>query len=378
MAEVRVSSVRIRSMLRNRGQDETALAALGSTSAIAGLATEDRDVDFEELVALAKHFKRPWPYLLVDSQEEWRAQTRDHRTIGNKRVSPDAAEGLFDVVDDIYELLETARDVFPEEVSDLPPSPTSTKVDPAAAGAAIRSHLGVTVAEQLANPTAYPALKLWRTAIQERRIYVFQRKLPDAGVRAFSLSVGGHCAIVTSSGDTPYARVFSMLHEMTHLALRNSGLCDLSRHSVTESYCNSAAAHALLPEEVLSRGMQGKTFVGDPDADDALIARLSRAMGASQAAILIALREDGWINEQAFDDLEGRRTERRAPQTKSGGPTFYDLRIGRAGQRLMTQVFGALDSRRIEQETAGSMLEVKNHQLERLRQRWGEGGNPDG
>ena len=84
-AIVLISSARVRSLLRNRGQAGSALEGLGSGT-LASLVTQDSEVQFEDLLLLAKHFKRPWPYLLLDAEEEWRATTHDHRTLRNLPV----------------------------------------------------------------------------------------------------------------------------------------------------------------------------------------------------------------------------------------------------------------------------------------------------
>lgn len=377
VATVPVSSMRIGSMLRNRGQSPDALVGLSDTD-LAILATQDGEVSFVDLTILAKHFKRPWPYLLVDEAEVWRAHTRDHRTLGNIRVSSEATEALFDIVDGVFGLLETAAEVFAADGATLPTTPTTLAVPPTVAGSSLRAYLGVSEAEQLANGERYAALRLWGNAIQSRGIFTFQRAMPDAGVRAFSLSVANQSAIVTSSGDTPYARVFSMLHELTHLALRSSGLCDLNRRSAVESYCNAVAASCLLPHAMLSNAMESHALVGDPARDDALLRLLSRQLGASQAAILIALRDHKLADGDLIEQLEIRRAERRPQATKdSGGPTYYAVRISRAGNRLLRQVFEAVDSRTIERETAGALLEVEEYELGLHRERWRDVTSPD-
>jgi len=334
--------------------------------------TEDREVAFEDLLVLAKHFKRPWPYLLVDAEEEWRATTHDHRTLRNMPVSTEATGLLFDIVDGVFEVLEISAELDGEG-ADLPTAPTSLAVPPARGGAGLREFLGVSVEDQLANPEQYAAMRLWARAVQARGIFAFQRTMPDTGVRAFSLSVGGEAAIVTDSTDTPYARVFSMLHELVHLALRDAGLCDLDRQSRVESYCNAVAAACLLPAHMLEEAFNKTPFIGEADEDDARLKRLSRRLGASQAAVLIALKDHHLADHELLAQIEARRAARR-PKARggAGGPTYYDVRISRAGSRLLRRVFDALDSRAIEAETAGAMLDVKGHQLPRLREAWTE------
>ena len=370
-ATVLISSNRMRSLLRNRGQSASVLASIGGDN-LATLATEDQEVGFDDLLILAKHFKRPWPYLLLDAEEEWRATTRDHRTLRNMPVSAEATELLFDIVDGVFEVLEISGELAGEG-AELPTTPTSLAVPASAGGASLRNYLGVSVEDQIANAEPYAALRLWARAVEGRGIFAFQRKLPKTGVRSFSLSVGREAAVVTDSTDTPYARVFSMLHEMVHLALRDAGLCDMDRQSRLESYCNAVAAACLLPVEMLGEEFRKSPFIGEAAEDDARLKRLSRRLGASQAAILIALKDHRLSDAALLAEIEARRAARR-PKDRggSGGPTYYDVRISRAGPRLLGRVFDALDSRAIEAETAGSMLDVKGHQLQRLRETWTE------
>ncbi len=365
-------------MLRNRGQTTSVLSELGGPT-FAALENADKELEFAGLLILARHFKRPWPYLLLDAEEEWRAKTRDHRTLGNVAVSAEAAESLFDIVDGVFEVLETAAEILPADGASLPPAPLSLSVAPDVAGALLRSYLGVSADDQLSNSEKYAALRLWSRAVQGQGIFAFQRSLPAAGVRAFSVSVGNQSAVVTNSRDTPYARVFSMLHELAHLALRDSGLCDLDRRSAVESYCNAVAAACLLPRDLLEPLLVQHPFRGDADHDDAALRRLSNRLGASQAAVLIALREQRMVDPQLIGELEDRRAARRpGERSGSGGPTHYNVRISRAGTRLLSRVFEALDSGTIGRETAGSLLDVKNHQLDRLRREWQETKPPDG
>ncbi len=370
-ATVLISSNRIRSLLRNRGQAASDLEGLGSGN-LSSLAGEDGEIHFEDLLVLAKHFKQPWPYLLLDVEEEWRATTHDHRTLRSMPVTAEATERLFDIVDGVFEVLEISAELG-EESADLPTAPTSLADPPITVGASLRDYLGVSFEDQLANAEQYAALRLWARAVQAHGIFAFQRTMPDTGVRAFSLSVGSEAAIVTDSTDTPYARVFSMLHELVHLALRDAGLCDLDRQSRVESYCNAVAAACLLPADMLREAFRNTPFVGEPAEDDARLKRLSRRLGASQAAVLIALKDHHLADDELLDQIEARRAA-RLPKARdgSGGPTYYDVRISRAGSLLLGRVFDALDSRAIEAETAGAMLDVKGHQLQRLREAWTE------
>jgi len=71
----------------------------------------DQDVEFDDLVALAKVFKRPWSYLLIDTPEVYPSTGSDNRTHANRMValSPELIAEL-QMVD---LMLDAAADLFP-------------------------------------------------------------------------------------------------------------------------------------------------------------------------------------------------------------------------------------------------------------------------
>jgi hypothetical protein len=112
MSKVRVSAVRIRSLLANRNMDADALALRATTSVHPrDLVGSDQAVEYEDLVKLAKVFARPWSYLLIDAAEVYPDAGSDNRTYANRRVSlsPEllAELQMADVV------LDAAADLFP-------------------------------------------------------------------------------------------------------------------------------------------------------------------------------------------------------------------------------------------------------------------------
>lgn len=362
---VSVSAARFRSMLENRRWTLDDIAAsVATTVDLRALTLDDQEVGFEDLEALAKYFKRPWSYLLCDEPERFPALGQDNRTFANQR-RPASAE-LMAEFEAATLMLDAAAELFPDESFSVPPARITREVDPAQAAEDIRAFLGVSTAEQVGVRDEFAALRLWVGALHARGVYVSQRRLRDKTIRAFSKARDGHALLVVDTGDTPYARIFSALHEYCHVILRTTGICDLDRHSDVERYCNTVAAAVLLPMVLLAAEVGGATFGTSPEADDEQVARLSHRLRVSQAALLIRLRDVGTISQDVYDQLEMRRQHRRPGRKRKGGQ-FYASAINKVGRRFAQNVFRSMDDGTVDRQDAGALLGVGEHLVDRYR-----------
>src|SRR5262245_46679177 len=112
-----------------------------------------------------------------------------------------------------------------------------------------RQILGVTLEEQCGWRGPYDALHGWVGALERVAILVFQTgAVPLEEVRGFSISADVYPVIVINAKDSPRGRVFTLIHEFTHLLLNRGGLCDLhttrrgnSQEEEIEVFCNQVA-----------------------------------------------------------------------------------------------------------------------------------------
>lgn len=365
MGIVHVNAVRLSSMLDNRHKTPADIAAELALSIDPHLCVrEDQELTFDDLVCLGKFFKRPWSYLLIDEPEVFNATGVDNRSLLNQKIPPSAA--LLDQFEAVADMLATAADLFPDTQFQVPPGVNSST--PAkTAGRAIRSFLGVSESEQLKAKDEFGALRLWAGALQRRGVYVSQRRLEDDTVRAFSRLDGPHAVIVVDTQDGAHARMFSLLHEYAHIVLRSAGICDLDEHSRVERFCNAVAAAVLMPARLTRKVLGHRSFSGVPDDDDDLLRTLSKELRVSQAALLIRLRELGIISPPHYDEMEERRSSRRADASRSPGGTYYPPRINRVGRRFAGEVLSALDQGAIDRQDASAALEIGEHLLATYR-----------
>lgn len=369
MSLVRVSAVRIDSILRNRRIAPGDLdARLGHNLRVADLVAEDQDIELADLEALASLLKRPWPYLVIDDPEPPPSTGQDHRTVANQAagITPELVSEL----EAAAEMLEAAVELFPDDVVQLPALRIDVAVPVETAGERVRTALRVTVDEQRAAKDEYTALRLWVEALHRQCIYVAQRRLEDPTVRAFSLRRDQHCMVVVDTQDTPYARLFSIVHEYVHIVMRATGLCDLDDQATIERFCNAVAGAALLPPELLADA-RTHPWGRDDTEDDATLRLLSRHVHVSQAALLIRMRDLGYITQIRFDVLDGRRQARR-PDTREGG-SYYPSQINKVGRRFAGEVLTSLDSGRLARQDAAALLGIAEHNVARYRAEFAAG-----
>jgi Zn-dependent peptidase ImmA (M78 family) len=365
MPKVRVSAVRVGSLLANRNMDADALAERVTTVVRPhDLLIADQDVEFEDLVKLAKVFGRPWSYLLIDEAEVYPKAGSDNRTYANQRVS--LSPELLAELQMAELMLAAAADLFPGEGYQVPTVPPEGW--PAERLATeIRAFLGVSVDEQIEAKDEYAALRLWVAALNGRGVYVSQRSLKDPTVRAFSKILDDQAVIVISTKDDSHPRIFSALHEYCHVTLHSTGICDLIDHSDVERFCNEVAAGVLLPKELLDRLWTPGAFAGDDDAADAALKAMSNRAHVSQQALLIALRQRNTISQDAYDAMEARRAARRKTgggKSSSGGPTYYTVAINKVGRRFAHRVVDAMTEGAIDRQDASVLLGVGEHNVD--------------
>lgn len=363
MPRVRISAARFSSLLANRNLTADVVAERAATAVrLDELAAEDQEVEFDDLVKLAKVFSRPWSYLLIDAAEVYPSAGSDNRTYANQKValSPELLAEL--QMADL--MLDAAEDLFPGEGYRAPIVP-STRPPTARLAADIRSFLGVSVEDQLGAKDAFAALRLWIAALNGQGIYVSQRSLKDPTVRAFSKVKDNQAVIVVSTKDDPHPRIFSAIHEYCHVTLHSTGICDLLDHSDVERYCNAVTASVLLPRELLNRLLSPGQFAGADDDADTALRLLSNRAHVSQQALLIALRDRHVISQDVYDAMEARRAARRKTgDKKSGsGPTYYTVAINKVGRMFAHRVVDAMTGGAIDRQDASVLLGVGEHNV---------------
>lgn len=131
--------------------------------------------------------------------------------------------------------------------------------DPEQVAQTLLNFLGINTLSISQSRDMYEARKTWKTAIEAKGALVFQATGVDMSeMRGFSLSVFPLPVAVVNAKDSPRGQIFSLLHELTHIALRQDGICDFNEDlprdrdaQRVEVFCNHVAGAALVPSQQL-------------------------------------------------------------------------------------------------------------------------------
>lgn len=228
--------------------------------------------------------------------------------------------------------------------------------------------------------TAYEHLNAWVAAVEEAGVLVLASERGAVSVqemRAFSVYFDVLPVITLNGADGPRGRTFSLLHELSHLLLRTSGLCDVSpdeRSSAAdqrlEARCNRLAASILMPSELVMRSHLVMTKHGQHESwDYASLREAAAPFGVSAEAFLRRLASLGEVPMSFYLSL---RAEFRAAydaevaQDKGSGGTWYRNTARDRGKAYVRRVADAHRRRVIDSYTAASYLDVKVGQIPRL------------
>jgi len=186
-----------------------------------------------------------------------------------------------------------------DELNAPPPTfPSFPKTtDPEALGDAIRSALAVPLSRQMAWNDPYQAYNAWRDAIEQVGALVFQlSSISLAEARGIAVNANPLPIIAVNAKDHPNGRIFTLMHELAHIAIGESAISDWAPETeaiprprdeqAIEVFCNKVAAAILMPSrDLLAHELVRATARGSAWSDEA-ISQLARSFSVSPEAAL--------------------------------------------------------------------------------------------
>ncbi len=254
----------------------------------------------------------------------------------------------------VQRLREEATDLLVELGEQSPSFHISAVLDnnPEAVARELRDLLGVNLQDQFAWKSTATARKAWTDSIEKLGVFVFAaEKISITTFRGVSLSGDGLSAIILNGQDSDAGRIFTLMHEIGHLALRNAGICNpfdqpyqaRTLDSKIEWFCNRIAANILMPKATLLREREVVEASHDTEWSDEVLATLAHKYSVSREAMLVRLLELGKTTPQYYaskrEDFKREYERYRARRKQQKAPVPYKYRIlaknGRAYSRLV-------------------------------------------
>lgn len=156
-----------------------------------------------------------------------------------------------------------------------------------------------------------------------------RRALPVSQFRGFAIVDGYAPAVFVNGADAKAAWVFTLLHELAHIWLGESGVSDVAPKSNnrTEVLCNAAAAEILVPQADFMVEWNDREGV----ADLVRIDILRRHFKVSALVIARRALDRGFVSRAIYSAVYDAA---RKDGSASGGGNFYSTLGARNGKRF--------------------------------------------
>lgn len=339
---------------------------------------------FRQAQSLAKVMHVPFGYLFLKAPPKETLPIPDLRTIGD-HVTGDLSADLRDLLEDILRKQDWYRDYLVEQ--GVEPVPFIGRFDTHASVKVVSADMTATLG---LTPGDREAAKNWEAYLgrlmdkaEAKGVWVMRsgivgsnthRTLDVQEFRGFAVCDELAPLVFINGRDAKAAQVFTLVHELAHLWIGESGISDLSLarpatdiHRRTEKLCNAVAAEVLVPRKFLRQRWAVSESVNLNATRLAGFFRVSTVMIARRALDLGLIE---WPAYFAYYQEQAKLWKRKE---RGGGGDAYRTIPVRNGRRFTEAVVSSALSRRLLLRDAGRLLGVTPSKIGRLAQENGIG-----
>lgn len=331
---------------------------------------------------MAKHYRRPLVTFYLAAPPLSAPRGSDFRTLKDHDPRQDALVDA--LLRDIRARQATVRSTLElEEEAEHLAFVGSGRLEESASELAkkIESHLRFSLDEYRGKADAAKAFRYLRERTESTGVFVLvagdlgshHSEIEVDLFRGFAIADPIAPFIVINNRDSRAAWSFTLLHELVHVWLGQTGISGGAPDREVERFCDDVAGEILLRESEL---LQVPWPSGeDEDGVQRAVATFARARNVSSSMVAYKLYRAGGISRDLWFELQRRyrqlwlqtrQREREERQGESGGPDFYTRRRQRLGNALLAfasqmHMTGALSTTQ-----AARLLGVAPRQLQPL------------
>ena len=328
------------------------------------------------LVRMAKQYRRPLVTFYLPNPPRRGERGTDFRTLSGVQA-PGVDASVQALVRQVVARQSVLRDLLTEDEADEVPFVGSLTLDDGLEAALGLAHRLLVSAHpsQAMNPTQ--AFDNLRDATQKAGVFVllkgdlgnYRTAIDTDMFRGFALADRLAPFIVINDNDARPAWSFTLVHELVHIFLGNTGISAVRADNPIEQFCNDVASEYLLPEEALAVLEQSQVEFDDLPR---LVSEVANAHNVSRALVAYRLFRSKQIQRPQYRTLvsifhaqwQDRREQRReAARSVDGGPSYYTVRRHRAGKALIDAVRRAHLAGDLPTTRAALVLGVKPTQV---------------
>lgn len=331
---------------------------------------------FKQFLTMANRYKRSpaFFYLKTPPKEEIINENNDFRTIESKEVR--FSPLLRDEIEKVKEKRELAKKFqsYDRKYNYTFINSINLNNNPEIVGKKILEILSLNIKLRKDWNSKYNAFNGWKEKIENIGVLFFQISGIDVKeMRGFSIPEIPYPTIVLNQSDSVLGRIFTLVHEFSHLMLKQGGICTISlgdeeaRFEI-EKFCNAAAGAALVPRDILLKKLKIMHLNNKKEWNDTELRQLSREFWASKEVILRRLLELNKTSKQYYQKKREKWRKRSLINKAKGGPPPYRKVISSNSKNYIKIVLNAMDNRKITMQDASYYLGMSLKHLSKLRE----------
>lgn len=347
-------------------EDEVARAANMTVERYREIESGSAEPTLRQARLVARRLDRTLAFLIAPAPEQSDvALTADFRG----RNEGDLPPGLYKQM----RRADAQRSAFLDMVGDVQAAVVPEEIDfdnVAERAAEFRRALGLRAGFRPSETQTNAVFNFWRGQLEAKGYLVFQTTGIDYDVfRGLSIYHERLPIILINGADVPNGKVFSLFHEVAHLANRTSGVCLLAESVHAEVLANRFAANFLMPEAEVRQ-------VPRNPSRRRMIRDVANEFRVSQYAAAVRLLTLDLIDDETLKTFKVEyeaewRVARQRLKDGDGFPPPWTLRTRDLGPTYLGAVVEALDSERLSYLDAtyllGARLPVVEHMVQDFR-----------
>lgn len=225
----------------------------------------------------------------------------------------------------------------------------------------IRRDMGISIEEQFSWKNLDTAFKKWRTALEEKGIFVFKDAFRNDDFSGFCVYDETYPIIFINNSMSDSRQVFTLFHELGHLLYHMGGIdfrdnrvlkSVKRKYSTYEVTCNKFASEFLVPEEIINKYELNKT--------EKQIEKLATLFSVSREVIIRKYLDFGIIDSEYYRKkvVQWAEETQKAKKKLKGG-NYYNTQIAYLGNTYIDIVFKKYYQNSISIENLSEYLNIK-------------------
>jgi len=227
----------------------------------------------------------------------------------------------------------------------------------------VREYLGISLVTQVGWANTEVALERWRSAIEEKGIFVFKDAFRDDEISGFCIYDPEFPIIYVNNSMAKTRQIFTLFHELTHLLFRTGGV-DMQNDAFVrrirgenkriEVLCNRFAGEFLVPKEEFDRAISRVRI------DDEAIEKLAKRYKVSREVIMRKCLDRGLIDQAYYEERSQRWIKEAGERAgeRTGG-NYYSNVASYLGDNYLNLVFKSYYQNRFAMDQLAEYLGVK-------------------